>query len=145
MSVSHDNPFFLQDASFRGFVPLGVAAVGSASVAAYNEQVHVHATLHHAWLDASAACCMPAVCSHRCACAPPEGVCNDARTVAVCRTQRCSPPSLMRTWSPPARRRCCRSRRRPPAEVPDVPVSCHSHRNVPCLAAGTLLHDVTRL
>lgn len=32
-------PFPVQDASFRGLVALGVAAVGGASVAAFNEQV----------------------------------------------------------------------------------------------------------
>jgi hypothetical protein len=49
-----------QDASFRGFVPLGVAAVGSASVAAYNEQVRMRPSMH---TGAPPPCCPPAQAS----------------------------------------------------------------------------------
>jgi hypothetical protein len=50
--------------------------------------------------------------------------CVQRHLVRACRTQRCLLPSLTLTWSPPARRRCCHSRRRPPAQVFDALMSC---------------------
>jgi hypothetical protein len=76
---------------------------------------------------ATPSCCMLAVSLSGCKCARPGPVCKGVH-LRACRMQRCLRLSLTPTWSPPDRRRCCRSRRRPPAQVSDALMPCASPR-----------------